>query len=315
MFQKCLLLLIPGLLSQRGLVQTVTVTIPENVVVGKAGTSVTLPCTYSTTVNSQFNLEWKFAAGTTPAATGQQIYYYTSGNSYKPGTQAYRLSVVQNPPTSGVASIQINNLAWSDNGTYVCAVNNPPDFSGIGSGIIQLSVLVPPTSPTCQSKGNTLMGQEGSLTCSSTGNPTPIYSWSLVGSKTPLLPGMMENQVTGSLILTNMSQAMSGTYLCTASNELGQATCQVTIAVSSVSEAGTIAGAVVGVILALILVAAIVFYLLFYRKKRKSVPAADHPGNDIREDAVSPMVPEEQRRSVNSYNSHGSRGRNQNRVV
>ncbi|KAG8568209.1 hypothetical protein GDO81_013921 [Engystomops pustulosus] len=172
------------------------------------------------------------------------------------GGAALRIGATGGSPTSGAASIKLADLIGSDNGTYACEVNNPPDFSGSGSGIIQLSVLVPPTSPTCQSNGNTIKGQDATLTCSSTGNPPPIYTWTMVDNKNALLPGMMENQIMGSLLLTNLSEPMSGTYRCTASNEMGQATCQVTISVSSVSEAGAVAGAVIGVLLALIIIAA-----------------------------------------------------------
>ncbi|XP_040283672.1 V-set and immunoglobulin domain-containing protein 2 [Bufo bufo] len=297
-----------------GWVYSVTVTSPEKIVVGKSSSTVVLPCLYSTTVGNQFVVEWKFLAGNGQSSKWQQIYYFSDGKTYKPGSQADRLTAVQNPPTSGVASIQLTNIAWSDNGTYVCEVNNPPDFSGSGSGIMQLSVLVPPTYPTCQSNGNTITGQDGTLTCSSTGNPPPIYSWSIVGAKTALLPGMMENEITGSLLLTNLSEPMSGTYRCTASNEMGQATCQVTISVSSAGEAGVVAGAVVGVLLALIVIAAILFYLLFYRKKRKDAPKSDHPGNEIREDAVSPMMSDEQRRPRDSHHSRGSQDRSENRA-
>ncbi|KAM9299284.1 V-set and immunoglobulin domain-containing protein 2 [Gastrophryne carolinensis] len=296
-------------------VLAVSVSIPENTVVAKAGASAILPCTYSTTVGSHFMVEWKFAPGNTPPTSGKQIYYYSDGSSYKPGSQASRLSVVQNPPTTGTASIQLNDISWSDNGSYICGVNNPPDFSGTGSGVVQLSVMVPPSSPSCQITGNSIMGQDATLTCSSVANPPATYTWALEGSKTPLLAGMMANQVTGSLLLTNLSAPMSGTYLCTASNELGQSSCQVRLTVSETAEAGAVAGAVVGVLLALILIAAIAFYFLSYRKKRKDIPKPDYPGNEIREDAISPMVTEEQRKSVHSSHSRESRGRQQSRIV
>ncbi|KAM5132010.1 V-set and immunoglobulin domain-containing protein 2 [Mantella aurantiaca] len=314
MLRKYLFLVLVALISDA--VLSVTVTVPENVVVGKVGADVILPCMYSTTAGSQFVVEWKFAPGNTQLTSGKQIYYYSGQRSYKPGSQADRLSIVQNQPTSGVASIHLNNIAWSDNGSYVCEVNNPPDFSGTGTGIVQLSVLVPPSSPTCQMNGNAIKGQDVMLTCSSVANPPAIYTWALEGSKTPLLPGMLLNQKSGSLLITNLSQPMDGTYRCTASNELGQTTCQIGVTVSSVAVAGVIAGAVVGVILALLLIAAIVFYLLCYRKKRKDVPKPDYPGNDIREDAVSPMVTDDQRGSVNTNHSRESRGRHSdNRIV
>lgn len=312
MLHQCSLLML--LAAQTGWVHCVSVTTPEKTVVGRSGSTVILPCLYSTTVGKQFVVEWKFLTGNDQTSKWQQIYYFSDGTTYKPGSQAERLTAVHNPPTLGAASIQLTNIAWSDNGTYVCEVNNPPDFSGSGSGIIQLSVLVPPTSPTCKSNGNAITGHDITLACSSTANPPPVYKWSMVGTKTALLPGMMENEITGSLLLTNLSAPMSATYRCTASNEMGQATCEVTVSVSGVSVAGTVAGAVVGVLLALILIAAILFYLLFYRKKRESATKSEPPGNDIREDAVSPMISDEQRRSRESHHSRGSQDRSENRA-
>ncbi|XP_056399407.1 V-set and immunoglobulin domain-containing protein 2 isoform X1 [Hyla sarda] len=297
-----------------GWVHSVTVITPERTVVGKAGSTVVLPCQYSTTVGSQFVVEWKFLPGNTQTAKWQQIYYYSDGTTYKPGSQADRLTAVHHTPTSGAASIQLTDISSLDNGTYVCEVNNPPDFSGSGSGIIQLSVLVPPTSPSCHANGNAITGHDITLSCSSTGNPTPVYGWTMVGTKTALLPGILENEVTGSLLLTNLSAPMSGTYLCTASNEMGKATCEVTISVSGASEAGVVAGAVIGVLLALILIAAILLYLFCYRNRRKETAKSDHPGNEIREDAVSPMMGDEQRRSRDSHHSQGSRDRSENRA-
>ncbi|KAM4016397.1 V-set and immunoglobulin domain-containing protein 2 [Anomaloglossus baeobatrachus] len=311
MHRKWSLLIFIALAAHTG---SVSVTTPEKTVVGKSGSTVVLPCLYSTTVGNQFVVEWKFLPGNAQTSGWQQIYYFSDGTTYKPGSQAERLTAVSSPPTSGAASIQLTNIAGLDNGTYVCEVNNPPDFSGSGAGIIQLSVLVPPTSPTCQSNGNTITGQDATLSCSSTGNPPPVYSWSMVGTKSALLPGMMENQITGSLLLTNLSQPMSGTYRCTATNEMGQATCQVTISVSSAgAAAGAVAGAVIGVLLALILIAAILFYLLCYRKKREKSKNPDHPGNEIREDAVSPMMSDEHRTSRGSERSQESRGGRQNK--
>ncbi|XP_072012723.1 V-set and immunoglobulin domain-containing protein 2 [Engystomops pustulosus] len=314
MLHQCSLLIVLGLAVHTGWVISVSVSTPEKTVVGKAGSSVNLPCLYSTTVGNQFVVEWKFLPSNSKTGKWQQIYYYSDGTTYKPGSQADRLTAVHSSPTSGAASIKLADLIGSDNGTYACEVNNPPDFSGSGSGIIQLSVLVPPTSPTCQSNGNTIKGQDATLTCSSTGNPPPIYTWTMVDNKNALLPGMMENQIMGSLLLTNLSEPMSGTYRCTASNEMGQATCQVTISVSSVSEAGAVAGAVIGVLLALIIIAAVLLYFLCYRGKKNNDTKSDHPGNEIREDAVSPMMSDEQRPSRESHASQGSRDTSKNRA-
>lgn len=70
-----------------------------------------------------------------------QILYYTNDQLYKNGPQADRLSLLYDPPTLGSASIQLSKVRASDAGTYTCQVNNPPDFSGSGFGLIHFTVL------------------------------------------------------------------------------------------------------------------------------------------------------------------------------
>ncbi|CAH2320379.1 V-set and immunoglobulin domain-containing 2 [Pelobates cultripes] len=164
--------------------------------------------------------------------------------------------------------------------------------------------------------GSPIAGSDVTLQCSSSGgNPPPIYSWTFVGSKTPLLPGMMENQRTGALLLTNLSQSISGSYRCTATNELGQATCDLSISVTSSSNSGAIAGAVIGVLLALLLIAAIVIYFLRYKKKQRKVPRPEYRGSEIREDATSPVLHEDRRGPQTDSILHDTQDRDENMVI
>lgn len=70
-----------------------------------------------------------------------QILYFTSGHLYPTGSKAKRASLLQNPPTAGVATLKLTDVRPSDTGTYLCHVNNPPDFSTNGLGLINLTVL------------------------------------------------------------------------------------------------------------------------------------------------------------------------------
>uniref|UniRef100_A0A8C3HBQ9 V-set and immunoglobulin domain containing 2 n=1 Tax=Chrysemys picta bellii TaxID=8478 RepID=A0A8C3HBQ9_CHRPI len=163
-----------------------------------------------------------------------QILYFTNDKLYKPGSQAERLSLLHDPPTMGDATLQLTNIRASDNGTYICEVNNPPDFYGSGSGLIHFTVLMPPSTPVCKGTEYARIGGDAMLTCSSVeGVPAPIYVWSRVDSKTSLpLANMVQDDQTGKLQLTNLSLAFSGTYQCMASNQFGHASCQVTVNVS-----------------------------------------------------------------------------------
>ncbi|OCT57178.1 V-set and immunoglobulin domain-containing protein 2-like [Xenopus laevis] len=317
MLQKHLLFFSVGLIFFKDVVITVDVTIPESTVVGKTGSNVLLPCIYSSTPASQFVLEWWFAPGNTAPSDGQQMYYYSNGKTYKPGSQSERLSTSVTPPITGIASIQLNNIISSDSGSYVCQVNNPPDFRGTGSGIVKLIVQVPPSTPTCQLNGKAIAGSDVTLMCSSTeGYPAPVYSWTYAGSKLSSFPSMMENEISGSLLITNISQANSGIYQCVATNDMGTATCDVTVSVTNAADAGTIAGVVVGVLLAILLIVAVAIYILCYRRKQKKSQKPDYPGNEIREDAMSPGMHDGRRSSqTDSFLSNNATRRHDSMVV
>lgn len=70
-----------------------------------------------------------------------QILYFTNGHLYPAGSKAKRASLLQNPPTGGVATLKLMDVHPSDTGTYLCQVMNPPDFYTNGLGLINLTVL------------------------------------------------------------------------------------------------------------------------------------------------------------------------------
>nr|XP_060643331.1 V-set and immunoglobulin domain-containing protein 2 [Anolis sagrei ordinatus] len=287
----------------------VEVTVPSDPVMQKIGSNVELPCHYKTSVDKNFMLEWRFAPGSTPPDHGKQMVYFTNNVLYKPGSQSERISLLHDPPTLGDASIQLNNIRASDAGTYICEVNNPPDFYGTSSGLIQLTVLMPPSTPVCQGTTSVPVGSDAKLSCnSSEGVPAPVYSWTLLDSKVALpVSNMVQNDRTGSLILRNVSLAFAGTYQCVSSNELGHHSCQITLHVTGVTNAGAIAGAVIGAILALLLFGAIVIYVLRQRKRKTTKKSQSiYSGNEIREDATAPGIAETslQRPDSTSEESH-----------
>uniref|UniRef100_A0AAY4ANA3 Ig-like domain-containing protein n=1 Tax=Denticeps clupeoides TaxID=299321 RepID=A0AAY4ANA3_9TELE len=148
-----------------------------------------------------------------------QVLYY-NGKVYWVNSLGGRVSLVQNPPVKGTASLQIYDVRPSDTGLYICEVTNPGDWSGSGQGLINFTVLMPPSTPECRLSGSTLTGSDVILMChSSGGTPTPIYTWSH-GTNADPLP--VDNAVAGSMILRNLSAALSGVYTCSANNELGQ---------------------------------------------------------------------------------------------
>uniref|UniRef100_A0A8C9R4R0 Ig-like domain-containing protein n=1 Tax=Scleropages formosus TaxID=113540 RepID=A0A8C9R4R0_SCLFO len=157
-----------------------------------------------------------------------QVMYF-NGNVYWGKSWGNQAELVQNPPTKGTASLRILNVQPSNAGIYICEVTNPVDWESSGQGLINFTVLVPPSTPQCKLNGNPYAGNDVTLTCkASYGIPAPIYSWSREKNAPPLSP----DNLGGSLILRNLSSSFSGSYTCMASNELGSSMCAVALRVT-----------------------------------------------------------------------------------
>ncbi|XP_048017481.1 V-set and immunoglobulin domain-containing protein 2-like [Megalobrama amblycephala] len=235
----------------------------------RSGSSAELTCTYNTHVSEGFTLEWRYASPGTPAVQAKRLLYY-NGRVFWVNSWDGRMALVQNPPVSGVASIRIVSAQTSDAGLYICEVTNPNDWSGSGQGLINLTVLVPPSVPVCQLQGNTYVGNYITLICqSSQGLPTPIYSWHREQNVAALpADSFIEDQRTGSLILRNLSEAFASTYTCKASNELGQAVCSITLRMTYEGRsAAAIGGVLMGVFFVLLLIGVTFSYVTWNTKK------------------------------------------------
>ncbi|XP_044936326.1 V-set and immunoglobulin domain-containing protein 2 isoform X2 [Mustela putorius furo] len=261
----------------------VEVKVPAEPLSTPAGKTAELICSYSTSVGDNFALEWSFVQAGKPISESHPILYFTNGHLYPTGSKAKRASLLQNPPTGGVATLKLTDVDPSDTGTYLCQVNNPPDFYTNGLGLINLTVLVPPSSPLCSKSGQTSVGGSAALKCSSSqGAPRPVYNWVHLGSSPTPSPGsMVQDEVSGQLILTNLSLTNSGTYRCVATNQMGSASCELTLSVTDPSK-GRMAGAVIGVLLGVLFLSVAVFCLIKFQKERRKKPKETYGGSDIR---------------------------------
>ncbi|XP_054448660.1 V-set and immunoglobulin domain-containing protein 2 [Pteronotus mesoamericanus] len=282
----------------------VEVHVPAEPLSTPAGQTAELACSYSTSVTDSFALEWSFVQPGRPISASLPILYFTNGHLYPTGSKAKRASLLQNPPTGGVATLKLTDVRPSDTGTYLCHVNNPPDFYTNGMGLINLTVLVPPSSPSCSQTGQTSVGGSAALSCSSAeGAPKPVYSWVRLGSSPTPPPGsMVQDEVSGQLILTNLSLASSGTYRCVATNQMGSASCELSFSVTDPSK-GRVAGALIGVLLGVLFLSVAVLCLIRFQKERRKRPKETYRGSDLREDAIAPGISEQT--SVRADSSSG----------
>ncbi|KAK1786207.1 hypothetical protein P4O66_017913 [Electrophorus voltai] len=95
------------------------------------GQVITLSCSFSSTsqTTSLISVDWSFR----PQSGGpaQSIFHFMSVE-YPPEDKQFKGRVRwMGRLESGDASIQLLNASLSDNGTYTCAVRNPPDVHGL----------------------------------------------------------------------------------------------------------------------------------------------------------------------------------------
>ncbi|XP_026082857.1 myelin protein zero-like protein 3 [Carassius auratus] len=94
------------------------------------GATVTLSCSFtsSRSITSLMSIDWTFR----PESGGPAIlFFHFSSQAYLPDDDYFKGRVKwSGSPSRGEASIQLLNASLTDNGTYTCAVRNPPDVHG-----------------------------------------------------------------------------------------------------------------------------------------------------------------------------------------
>ncbi|EMP42374.1 Immunoglobulin superfamily member 11 [Chelonia mydas] len=152
------------------------------------GGNTLLPCNFHTTASlSRLNIIWTVTPLVEPNRP-QQVLAYEQGEvveSLSPYTGRVGFAF---PPAQS-ATIFLNETRSSDSGTYQCSVMNPPDRDTPNIGVIQLTVLVPPSSPECSSEGSGEEGGDIRLSCAvREGVPAPTFSWEKIPpDKQPLV--------------------------------------------------------------------------------------------------------------------------------
>uniref|UniRef100_A0A8B9KL68 Immunoglobulin superfamily member 11 n=1 Tax=Astyanax mexicanus TaxID=7994 RepID=A0A8B9KL68_ASTMX len=241
-------------------VHSLEVTVRQSSVQVARGQAAILPCTFTTSAAlNNLYIIWMV----TPLANAnqpEQVIIYQGGQVFSLANHMNgRVGFVSTMPSTS-ASIFINNTQLSDTGTYQCLVNNLPDRGGRNIGVIGLTVLVPPSVPTCRVQGSLDVGSDVMLLCGSEeGIPTPTYSWEKLES-IPKLP----------------HTAMQGTKPLTIKNmmELPQSV-------------GLIAGTIATAVLAVVICSLLVVVSLFYWRNKNRYEEDEIP-NEIREDDLPP---------------------------
>lgn len=252
------------------------------------GQSITLPVWYSSSSEEKPYITWYIQRAQEEQT---QIMKYMDGEVDIAEDFRGRLNFVYKMPARNI-SIVINRTRATDSGQYRCYVNvrNDQHVGSSNIGVIDVSILVPPSKPICQLDGDPYIGANVTLSCkSSSGQPVPMYSWIKKAAVNVVYFPPVHDAVKGTLTLTNLTASNTGMYVCTSRNTAGVSECNITMEVKSVSRTAIIVGAVVGSIAGLCCLAILVIVLIYlYRRGKKS--AQDETENDIKEDAPAPKT-------------------------
>ncbi|XP_038613785.1 cell surface A33 antigen [Tachyglossus aculeatus] len=167
------------------------------------------------------------------------------------------------------ASIRIGPLNMEDNGTYECALSVHGDLDGVDQAKMELIVLVPPSVPDCAIQGEAVLGNDVELTCHSReGSPAPKYSWKSFNILNEARP--LAGPATGqSVSLKNISTETSGYFICTATNEVGERSCNITLAVHPPSMNIALYAGIAGGVVAALIILGIIIYCCCCRDGKK----------------------------------------------
>ncbi|XP_035627389.2 immunoglobulin superfamily member 11-like [Oncorhynchus keta] len=271
-------------------VRALDVTVTQSSIQVARGQAAILPCSFSTSAAlNNLNIIW-MVIPLSNANQPEQVIIYQGGQVFSLANHLNgRVGFVATMPSTS-ASIFINNTQLSDTGTYQCLVNNLPDRGGRNIGVIGLTVLVPPSVPSCRVQGTLDVGADIMLMCSSEeGIPTPSYTWVKLESLPKLPHTAMQDQMQGTVTLRNISTSTSGLYQCTASNAIAKSTCLLNLQVVAPQpqSVGLIAGTIATGVLAVIICSLLVLVTLFYWKNKNKYEEEEIP-NEIREDDLPP---------------------------
>ncbi|KAL6484977.1 hypothetical protein MHYP_G00070220 [Metynnis hypsauchen] len=178
-----------------------------------------------------------------------------------------------------ISQLILKEVTMRESRRIKCRVQIPGDDVGQTSATTSLVVLVAPSAPVCKIQGTAEYGYNISLTCASDeGSPVPTYQWQSYDVRNVLRsfpPKTTEKD--GVLSLFNVSSDTSGYYICTATNKIRSATCNLTLAVMpSTMKIGATAG-IIGGCIAGIAVLVLIIYCCCRNKEKPEEFAVGPP--------------------------------------
>lgn len=249
-----------------------TVTIPQKEYKVARGDDATLPCTFTlpaTGVSAPI-VSWTAVSVTQDVPDSTIVTYFgadkiTISKKYK-GRASLEIIIPK-----GVANLKLSGVTSLDTRSYECKVQDQNDEEGAQSAKTKLVVLVAPSTPICKVAGTVEYGQNINLTCfSEEGTPTPTYKWQNFDvNNVPRQNPPKTTDQNGILSLYNISKDTSGYFLCTSTNEIRSAKCNITLSVMPPSMNMASTFGIIGAIAAAVLILGIIIFCCCCRKKNK----------------------------------------------
>ncbi|XP_072300028.1 V-set and immunoglobulin domain-containing protein 2 [Eucyclogobius newberryi] len=247
----------------------IQVSIPESQYEVARGSDITLPCSFTPARPNyeMFILKWEVVQNNKATIVGT---FYSNLNRVDISPNYEGRTSLDVDSSNRMSALHLTKVTMEDNTNFQCTVLIPGDDEGTPSATTSLLILVAPSSPICQIQGKAEYWHNISLTClSEEGSPIPLYDWksfSVENTPRPFPPKTTEKD--GALSLFNISREMSGFYICTSTNRIGSASCNLTLAVMpGGSMSGATAGIIGGVVGALLLLVILIF--CYCRNKNK----------------------------------------------
>uniref|UniRef100_A0A8C4I2T8 Glycoprotein A33 n=1 Tax=Dicentrarchus labrax TaxID=13489 RepID=A0A8C4I2T8_DICLA len=262
------LFLIPSFISVLPCCRSIEVSIPQKNYRAVSGDDITLTCSFipARPDNKLIVLTW-------------EAYPLKSGDKIKTVATYFSNNVVDIAPAyegraflevdlnQQMSVLRLTKVTAQDSRSYQCSVRIPNDDEGTPTATTSLLVLVPPSPPVCSIQGRAEYWQDISLTCKSEeGSPKPVPVWKSYSVDN--LPRRFPRYCKGwpiinpqhFLSLFNISREMSGFYICTSTNEVGSASCNLTLAVMPPSmNIGSTAGIIGGVLAGFVFLGILIF--------------------------------------------------------
>ncbi|XP_074519202.1 secreted immunoglobulin domain 4 [Halichoeres trimaculatus] len=128
----------------------------------------------------------------------------------------------------------VNTIQWAavhpeDSGVYICQAENSEGVTEVKIDVIVEGGLGAPVASVSQTEITAVDGQTVTMSCTASGSPAPLITWSKLRAPLPWKHTMAD----GVLTLTSVGRQDSGQYICNATNVHGYSEAYVQMEVES----------------------------------------------------------------------------------